>query len=218
MDIPARYFQRIACRPLHQSLRKPSGRRVSSLKGAIKMTSAKSLDFVGANPEHDGIIAAHYLAIWESYGIPPDELSDEARQIVLKFLESGRDLSELVSFIAFDGTKPVGSVSCRLNIKNYPIVLRPAHAKEGYVWSVFTEPAYRGRGIARKLVEMAVEHFEKCGCTAVVLHASEAGQRLYGGLGFEPTSEMRLQFRHAVALTPKPLTNCRASKTHFSNN
>ncbi|WP_369333330.1 GNAT family N-acetyltransferase [Rhizobium grahamii] len=97
---------------------------------------------------------------------------------------------------------PIGSVSCRLNSKTYPVVLRPEHSKEGYIWSVFTDPACRGKGVARKLLAMAIKHLERCECTAVVLHASNAGRPLYAGLGFEPASEMRLKFESATDLKP----------------
>jgi hypothetical protein len=42
------------------------------------------------------------------------------------------------------------SVSCRLRIKAYPVVLRPEQAHEGHISSVYTEPTYRGTGVARK--------------------------------------------------------------------
>lgn len=38
---------------------------------------------------------------------------------------------------------------------------------------------------------------EQEGAPAVMLHASEFGQPLYEGLGFKPTTEMRLFTRHA---------------------
>lgn len=162
---------------------------------------SQPLESMRAHPEHDGIIATHYLAIWESYETPSENLLPNARDIILDFLKVGRAQFALASFIAFDGNAPVGSVSCRLNTKSYPVVLKPQYSKEGYIWSVFTDPAYRGRGVARKLVGMAVEHLEKHGCTSVVLHSSQAGRPLYAGMGFELATEMRLKFEAALALS-----------------
>jgi len=152
------------------------------------------MKFVRGHPEHDKIIVAHYLAIWESYGTQPEKLCQEAHSKVFDFLTVGRTAHELASFLAFDGERAAGSVSCRLNAKAYPIVLKPEYSREGYIWSVFTDDAYRGRGVAETLVRMAIDHLEQCGCTSIVLHASEAGQKLYSKMGFELATEMRLKF------------------------
>jgi len=158
------------------------------------------MNFGRAHPEHDVIVVAHYLAIWESYGTPPEHLRENVEEIVHEFLKIGRAEYELASFIAFDKSAAVASVSCRLNTKAYPMVLKPDLYKEGYIWSVFTDDAYRGRGVAKKLVSMAVDHLEEIGCNSVVLHSSEAGRPLYTGMGFELATEMRLKFDRTVNL------------------
>ncbi|MBY5570659.1 GNAT family N-acetyltransferase [Rhizobium leguminosarum] len=160
------------------------------------------MEFVRAHPEHDGIVVAHYLAIWESYGTAPDHLRSHPEEIVREFLKVGRGDYKLASFIAFDGEAAAGSVSCRLNTKAYPTVLKPEHSTEGYIWSVFTKDAYRGHGVARKLVTMAVDHLQAIGCTSVVLHSSEAGKPLYTGMGFELATEMRLKFDKMSNISP----------------
>jgi ribosomal protein S18 acetylase RimI-like enzyme len=152
------------------------------------------MEFVPARPDQDEIVASHYMAIWESYGTAPEKLREDSLEIVHAFLREGRDRHELASFIAFDGQLAAGSVSCCLNIKAYPTVLKREHSHEGYIWSVYTDPAHRGQGIARRLVKMAVDHLERCRCTSVVLHTSEAGKKLYADLGFERTTELRLKF------------------------
>ncbi len=45
--------------------------------------------------------------------------------------------------------------------------------------SDFTDDGYRGQGVARKLLSMAVDHLEEIGCTSVVLHSSAAGKSLH---------------------------------------
>jgi GNAT superfamily N-acetyltransferase len=59
------------------------------------------------------------------------------------------------------------------------------------VVNVFTEPAFRGRGIARALMRVLMEWASGIGVDRLVLHASDAGRPLYQSLGFEPTNEMR---------------------------
>jgi ribosomal protein S18 acetylase RimI-like enzyme len=147
-----------------------------------------------ATPEDDDLVVAHYLAIWESYGTDPLHVRDDAKTIVRTFLKDGRQKRQLATFIAFDGEFPAGSVSCQLHLMPYPAVLKPERMSQGYIWSVWVDPAYRKRGISTELVTMAVDHLQEVGCTGVVLHASDAGQGVYRALGFEMAHEMRLAF------------------------
>jgi GNAT superfamily N-acetyltransferase len=66
---------------------------------------------------------------------------------------------------------------------------RPVHA---YVHSVYTEPAYRHIGLARRLLKAMIEECRSRGLPRVNLHASDQGRGLYEQLGFVATNEMRL--------------------------
>ena len=57
---------------------------------------------------------------------------------------------------------------------------------------MFTEPEHRRRGLARWIVETIVGWGREAGLPGVYLHASDEARPLYASLGFEPTSEMRL--------------------------
>ncbi len=60
----------------------------------------------------------------------------------------------------------------------------------GYVLNVFVEPEYRGRGLARALMELCVTEARSRGIRVVALHASDAGRPLYEKLGFYAANEM----------------------------
>ena len=64
-----------------------------------------------------------------------------------------------------------------------------------YLHSVFTEPGYRRRGLARRIVEAALAACQKMGLRRLTLHASHAGRPLYQSMGFLSTNEMRLVWR-----------------------
>ena len=57
--------------------------------------------------------------------------------------------------------------------------------------NVYTEPAWRGKGVARALMRALMQWAEESGWDRLVLHASDAGRPLYVSLGFQPTNEMR---------------------------
>jgi GNAT superfamily N-acetyltransferase len=61
-----------------------------------------------------------------------------------------------------------------------------------YLFSMFTEPEYRGRGFARQIVREAVRIARGRGYRRVVLHAALKGRPLYRSLGFVRGWEMRL--------------------------
>jgi predicted GNAT family acetyltransferase len=59
------------------------------------------------------------------------------------------------------------------------------------VVNVYTEAAWRRRGIARTLMKTAMEWSVARGYDRMVLHASDAARPLYASLGFAATNEMR---------------------------
>lgn len=69
----------------------------------------------------------------------------------------------------------------------------PDQDRRGYVLNVYVEPAYRRRGLARRLMQRAHEEFARRGVRFAVLHATEAGRPVYDRLGWRGTTEMALR-------------------------
>ncbi len=67
--------------------------------------------------------------------------------------------------------------------------------RQPYLMSMFTEPSFRGRGVASAIVDAAVEWSRVNGYPFVLLHASEMGRGVYERLGFERLWEMRLKLK-----------------------
>lgn len=59
--------------------------------------------------------------------------------------------------------------------------------RRGFVTSVYTRPAYRRRGIARRLMETLLEAARAEGVQRLILWASDMGRPLYEDLGFAPS-------------------------------
>jgi GNAT superfamily N-acetyltransferase len=55
---------------------------------------------------------------------------------------------------------------------------------------IYVDPAYRGRGIARRLTEDAIAWCKERGCVRIRLNASAMGRPLYESLGFVTATEM----------------------------
>jgi GNAT superfamily N-acetyltransferase len=76
----------------------------------------------------------------------------------------------------------------------------PAHpydleCRRATILNVYTDPEYRRRSVARRLMQAMIEWCRGEGFARVTLHASEEGRHLYESLGFEASNEMRLNLR-----------------------
>ena len=67
-------------------------------------------------------------------------------------------------------------------------------AKRAMILNMYVEREYRRRGIARALMQQAINWCKAEEFSAVGLHASEEGRPLYEAMGFVATNEMRLTF------------------------
>ena len=91
------------------------------------------------------------------------------------------------------GGEPVGSVALLV----FPRLPSPQLSSrlEGYLLSVFTEPGWRGRGVATALVAAAVARARDLGLARIRLHATPQGRSVYAAAGFAPRAdEMELRW------------------------
>jgi GNAT superfamily N-acetyltransferase len=145
-----------------------------------------------ATPDEDSLIAQHFYQLWRDNEVSENLIEANWREIVLQFLDRARrDLQYKAWFAEVEG-QVIGSVGCQLFAGLYPNALKAEYRKYGYIWGVYVEPPYRGRGIARELTERAIGHLQSLGCTQAILHASRSGKSVYEGLGFTASNEMRL--------------------------
>jgi GNAT superfamily N-acetyltransferase len=63
----------------------------------------------------------------------------------------------------------------------------------GYIMNVVTEPSFRRRGIARRVMHRMIEWLTEQGIHKITLHTSEMGRPLYEELGFVTGNEMLLR-------------------------
>jgi GNAT superfamily N-acetyltransferase len=95
-------------------------------------------------------------------------------------------------FVDVDGRVIAGGGVLLVPFQPGPRELRPIRP---FIVNVYTEPPYRRRGLARRLMEQMIEWCRVQGYAGVTLHASDAGRSLYTSMGFVATNEMRLRLR-----------------------
>ena len=87
-----------------------------------------------------------------------------------------------VSWLAVDGDKIIGTSGMSF-VEKPPYFSCPS-GKIGLLSSMYTDPDYRRRGIAKELLRRVVEEARDYGCGSVQITASDMGVLLYTDFGF----------------------------------
>ena len=87
-----------------------------------------------------------------------------------------------VSWLAIDGDRIVGTSG--MSFVEKPPYFGCPSGRIGLLSSMFTEPEYRRKGIARELLSRVVEEAKAYGCGTVQITASDMGVLLYTAFGF----------------------------------
>lgn len=135
-------------------------------------------------------LVEHRRRMWEAMGGlaagAPDPTGPMYGEWAARLLREGR----LAAWVVDGPDGPVAS-GCVYLQEVHP---RPGHPGPWcpYLLSMFTEPAWRGKGLARAIVQEALAWSRRHGQTRLALHASDAGRHLYESLGFAASPEMRI--------------------------
>ncbi|MCR5828947.1 MAG: GNAT family N-acetyltransferase [Lachnospiraceae bacterium] len=88
-----------------------------------------------------------------------------------------------VSWLAMDGDRIVGTSGMSF-VEKPPYFSCPS-GKLGLLSSMFTDPEYRRRGIAKELLDRVIAEARSYGCGSVHITASNMGVKLYTAYGFK---------------------------------
>jgi GNAT superfamily N-acetyltransferase len=137
------------------------------------------------------VIARHRVEMFRAMGVtgPALETVEEATRTRL----AGQIASgEYAGWLAeYEGT-PVAGAGVLLH-QYYPTVTNVRGRPTAYILNVFTEPAHRRRGLARRLLEAILDWCAEHDIPRASLHASDDGRLVYEQLGFASTNELRLE-------------------------
>jgi len=132
-------------------------------------------------------------------GMLPAHLRSDLVARTADYLRHAVPAGEYVGWLASRADRPdvvVGGAGVqRRRILPHPLVVGDhrsiAHGHQAIVLNVFTEPAWRRRGLAAMLMQHVIDWARSSTIETLVLHASDEGRPLYEKLGFVQTSEMR---------------------------
>ncbi len=141
-------------------------------------------------------VVYHRQSMFRDMGMPtPTHRADQINAAYQRWLTRTLAAGGYVGFFAVSteesGAEQVAA-GAGLLIYDWIPNLMDGSETRGYIMNVYTEAAFRKRGLARQLVELCVEHCRSLGIQLIMLHASDAGRPIYEQLGFKQTNEMRL--------------------------
>jgi len=139
----------------------------------------------------DEIIGLRVALLKEVGEIQSEQDAEHVVNDTRKYLEETLPNNEFISYIAKSNGKVV-SISGAVLFKRPPY-LDNLKGIEAYVLNMYTLPQFRGKGLAKKLLEECIKYCKQKEVKRVWLHASEGGKSLYEKIGFTfKNSEMEL--------------------------
>jgi GNAT superfamily N-acetyltransferase len=145
-----------------------------------------------ATPRDREAILAHRRGMFQDMGVATAEELDRMVGVTAPWLAASLADGSYRGWLAetADGRVVAGG-----GVIITPWLARPREAdpRHAVIVNVYTDPGWRGRGVARLIMQTIIAWLRGQGFQSVVLHASDAGRHLYETLGFEPTNEMRLR-------------------------
>jgi GNAT superfamily N-acetyltransferase len=107
------------------------------------------------------------------------------------YLSTALANGSLRSWLAMGGERVVAGGA--VLISPWPSHPYDMECRRATILNVYVDQEFRRQGIARQLMRTMIDWCRNEGFAFVYLHSSKNGRPLYEGLGFEPTTEMRLK-------------------------
>ncbi len=145
-----------------------------------------------AAPRDCDVILHHRRSMFQEMKEGPADDLDRTVQIARPWLIAALANGTYQGWLADDGHGNIVA-GAGVVILSWPASPKNLENRRPLIVNVYTEPEFRGRGLARQLMLTVLEWLKEQGFRMAALHASQAGKHLYESLGFRPTNEMQIQ-------------------------
>jgi GNAT superfamily N-acetyltransferase len=114
------------------------------------------------------------------------------REELTRYFASALLASEFMACVAEADQRIVATSG--LVFHHHPPSAKNLEGREAYIMNMYTVPAWRGQGIASKLLRNLIDLARAAGCKRVALHELPGAGQIYQKAGFAPPeTEMRLE-------------------------
>ena len=152
------------------------------------------------------LLVTHRRGMWFDMGYKNKAELDAADRVYRRWAKPRLKTGALVGFIVEADGQIAGSGCLWLRpVQPVPVPGRPGftcpeyHRGKGgrqpYLFSMYTEHAFRGKGVATMIVEESIRWAKAKGFQRITLHASDMGKSIYEKFGFKQTWEMKLDLK-----------------------
>lgn len=155
------------------------------------MTLAEGFTVRRATVEDAAAITHHRRAMFREMRSASDGVLDEMAARFTPWVEEKLASEEYLTWFALAGGGEIAA-GAGLWLMDWPPHVVGKGQWRGNILNVYTEPRFRRLGLARHLMEMALEWSREHDVDTVILHASDAGRPLYETMGFRASNEMRI--------------------------
>ncbi|HEY3645825.1 MAG TPA: GNAT family N-acetyltransferase [Gammaproteobacteria bacterium] len=136
-----------------------------------------------------GTVTQHRHRMFVDAGKPDDAALAAMSEAFLPWVRAKLEAGQYFGWFAeAEGRVVSGIGMMAIEWPPHPLHLEPLR---GYILNVYTEPEWRGRGLAKRLTGLAMDAARERGLNLTILHATEMGKSLYAKLGFKGTNEMQ---------------------------
>lgn len=146
-----------------------------------------------AGAEDHPIILHHRRSMFRDMGEGTVEELDRMVEVASPWLTRAMEDGLYRHWLAIDESGRVAGGGGVL-LSPWPANPHDPCTERAVILNVYTEPEFRRRGVARRVMTAILAWIKAYGLRGVNLHASPEGRTLYEKLGFEATNEMRLKF------------------------
>jgi GNAT superfamily N-acetyltransferase len=144
-------------------------------------------------------IARHRRQMFRDMGYHDEARLDSMMAKFLPWVEAKMASADYLAWLAVNdkeekvnkGEKIVAGAG--LWLMDWPPHMIGSSSRRGNILNVYTEPEFRRRGLARRLMEAAIDWCKANQIDLVILHASPEGRALYESVGFRSSNEMRIK-------------------------
>jgi ribosomal protein S18 acetylase RimI-like enzyme len=158
----------------------------------LRQAVSEGISLRQATLEDAYTIAKHRRLMFRDMGYTDEAALDAMLAKFLPWLEHKIASHDYLAWLAVT-TDDLVVAGAGLWLMDWPPHMVGSSSRRGNILNVYTDPQFRRQGLAKSLIQTALDWCKTNQVDFVILHASKEGRGLYESLGFQDSNEMRLK-------------------------